>query len=99
MIIQRRRQEYGPNEPASLGREKIQALHAGFVKGGATVLELKGVLGTEALIAEENLFKFSAMDGKELDRGKYIALWKKIGGEWKLFRDIYNSDLPVVPPK
>lgn len=91
----------GPNGPAEVGREKIQAQYAGFIKEGATVLDLdvKGIWGTEALMAEEGLFKFSTKEGKELDRGKYIVLWKKIGGEWKLFRDIYNSDLPVAPPK
>jgi ketosteroid isomerase-like protein len=91
----------GPNEPAAVGREKIQALYARFIADGATVLELdiKGIWGTEALMAEEGLFKFSNKDGKELDRGKYIVLWKKIGAEWKLFRDIYNSDLPIAPQK
>ncbi len=91
----------GPNEPAAVGREQIQALYAKFIADGATVLELdiKGIWGTEALMAEEGLFKFSNKEGKELDRGKYIVLWKKIGGEWKLFRDIYNSDLPLPPQK
>ena len=67
----------GPNEPAQVGREKIQALYAGFIKdGGATLLELdlQGIWGTEALIAGEGLFKFSTRDGKEVDRGRYIVL-------------------------
>lgn len=34
-------------------------------------------------------------DGKQLDKGKYIVLWKKEEGKWKLFRDCYNSDLPL----
>jgi ketosteroid isomerase-like protein len=35
-------------------------------------------------------------DGKQIDKGKYIVLWKKEDGKWKLFRDCYNSDLPAV---
>jgi len=30
--------------------------------------------------------------------GKYLVLWKKENGKWKLHRDISNSDLPVVTP-
>ena len=65
----------GPSGPAEVGREKIQALYAAFIADGATVLELdiKGIWGTEALMAEEGLFKFSTRDGKEVDRGRYIV--------------------------
>lgn len=39
-------------------------------------------------------------DGRELDAGKYIVLWKKGAGGWKLHRDMWNSNAPVVtaPP-
>ena len=30
--------------------------------------------------------------GKEIDKGKYIVLWKMEDGKWKLHRDIFNSD-------
>jgi len=29
------------------------------------------------------------------DRGKYVEVWRKIGGAWKCVSDIFNSDLPV----
>ena len=48
------------------------------------------------MLAEEGLFTFADKGGTPLDKGKYIVLWKKVGGKWKLFRDCYNSDLPVV---
>jgi len=87
----------GPNEPSHEGRNKIQTVYAGFIHAGANKLDLMttGVWGTEDMLAEEGLFTFSDKDGKELDRGKYIVLWKKEDGKWKLFRDCYNSDLPV----
>lgn len=34
-------------------------------------------------------------DGKVLDRGKYVVIWKKEGTSWKLHRDIWNTS--VVP--
>lgn len=35
---------------------------------------------------------------KTLDKGKAIVVWKQEGGEWKLYRDIWNSDNPPPPP-
>jgi uncharacterized protein (TIGR02246 family) len=29
------------------------------------------------------------------DSGKYVVVWKKVDGRWKIYRDIFNSDLPV----
>lgn len=87
----------GPNEPSHEGINKIQAVYQGYIDAGANKLALTttGVWGTDKMLAEEGLFTFSDKDGKELDRGKYIVLWKKVDGKWKLFRDCYNSDLPV----
>jgi ketosteroid isomerase-like protein len=27
--------------------------------------------------------------------GKYVVVWRKIGSEWKVAADIFNSDLPA----
>ena len=32
-------------------------------------------------------------DGKVLDRGKYVVIWKKEGTSWKLHRDMWNSSV------
>jgi len=32
-------------------------------------------------------------NGTIIDRGKYMEGWQKIGGEWKIVHDIWNSDL------
>jgi len=33
--------------------------------------------------------------GAELDRGKYLVVWKNVDGDWKIHRDIFNSDSPT----
>jgi uncharacterized protein (TIGR02246 family) len=33
-------------------------------------------------------------DGQVLDRMKYLVVWKRVDGEWKLHRDIFNSSQP-----
>ena len=38
-----------------------------------------------------------APNGKAMtDTGKYVVVWRKIGGEWEAAADIFNSDLPAA---
>lgn len=86
----------GPEEPAVVGRDAIKSAIGGMYRSGFTGLSLKPVdiWGSEALIGEEGTHVFSLNDGKEIDHGKYIVLWKMEDGKWKLFRDIWNTDIP-----
>jgi ketosteroid isomerase-like protein len=44
---------------------------------------------------EVGSFLASAPDGKVLNAGKYIVIWKRQStGEWKTHRDIFNWDIP-----
>jgi hypothetical protein len=52
------------------------------------------VWGTEDLVVEEGELSLFVGD-KEVDQGKYIVAWKNEEGKWKLFRDIFNSNLPA----
>jgi uncharacterized protein (TIGR02246 family) len=49
---------------------------------------------------EVGRYTLVANDGRELDAGKYIVLWKRGAGGWKIHRDIWNSNAPLVtaPP-
>lgn len=59
------------------------------VKGGALkTLEVEQH-GPTAI--EVGTYMLSGEGGAVLDEGKYIVVWKKEGGQWKLSRDIYNS--------
>ena len=31
----------------------------------------------------------------QTDTGKYVVVWRKIGGDWKAVADIFNSNLPA----
>ena len=42
-------------------------------------------------------YELHAADGKGLDKGKYLVIWKKEGGTWKLHRDIWTTSVP--PPQ
>jgi uncharacterized protein (TIGR02246 family) len=43
---------------------------------------------------EVGTYQLSSADGKVVDKGKYVVIWKREGSVWKLHRDIWNSDMP-----
>jgi len=45
---------------------------------------------------EVSTYTLEGQGGQVLDRGKYIVIWKRQDGQWKLHRDIFNSSMP--PP-
>ena len=66
-----------------MGITKASLQTAELLDGGEYVIEK----GAYELTAGNNAF----------DKGKYIVIWKQEAGEWKLFRDIWNSDNPPPP--
>ena len=36
-------------------------------------------------------YEIHTKDGQKVDRGKFSTLWKKVDGEWKIFRDVISS--------
>ncbi len=87
----------GPNEKAMIGRPAIQKVFSGWIKSGMPTFTMKTIeiWGNEEMMAAEEEWSFSDKDGKILDSGKSIELFKMEDGKWRLFRDCYNSDLPI----
>lgn len=82
--------------PSVVGRANIQTAMSNIIQSGITAVDirLENVYGTEDLIAEEGeLTLFVGEDA--VAEEKYIVLWKKEEGRWKLFLDIFNSNLPA----
>jgi ketosteroid isomerase-like protein len=46
---------------------------------------------------EVGKFSLKAKDGRLLDHGQYIVIWKREHGAWKWHRDIWNSSRPAQP--
>jgi ketosteroid isomerase-like protein len=85
------------NMPSITGKENIASFWGGFTKMGADIsLTTLEIWGDENFISEEGLFEIKLKDGKVADKGKYIVLWKKEEGKWKIHRDISNTDLPAA---
>jgi len=57
------------------------------------------VSGNAELVAETARYELYGSDNKLLDKGKYVVVWKPVNGNWKLYRDIWNSSMPAPPAK
>lgn len=83
-----------PNAPAVTGPALREAwkglLGAPELKATLTPLEVK-VAASRDLAYERGAYSIG-MGGAPPDVGKYIVVWRKSGGQWKVAADIFNSD-------
>ena len=88
-----------PNSPAIVGRPAIEQFFAAILTGIAKVqLDTVEVEGHGGTAHELEALTFFDASGKQIDQGKAIVIWKKVGGDWQLHRDIFSSNLPPPPP-
>ena len=50
-----------------------------------------GISPVRGRAAIESVFTFTAGPGRgsTFDRGRYMVVWKRVGGEWKIHRDMF----------
>lgn len=89
-----------PNAEAVSGRDEIGALWSSVIASGVTGLQLNTIEvethGDTAI--EVGTLQALGKDAAPIARGKYMVLWKREGGAWKLHRDIWNMDAAPEPP-
>jgi uncharacterized protein (TIGR02246 family) len=87
-----------PNGPPIEGRAAIEQFFGGMVQGIARVqLDTVEVEGHGDTAHEVEALTFFGANGAKIDEGKAIVIWKKVGEEWKLHRDMFSSNLPAPP--
>jgi len=86
-----------PNADFMKGGEAIQGFFQTLIDMGIQeiTLESSEVEGYGDTAIEVGMFTLKTAEGQVVDKGKYIVIWKKVGGEWKLHRDIFNSSMPA----
>ena len=62
-------------------------------------LNITDISGDGDVYAETGTLELFGADNKSLDKGKYVVVWKKENGNWKMYRDIWNSNLPAPAAK
>jgi ketosteroid isomerase-like protein len=44
---------------------------------------------------ETGRFRLQGADGADIDNGKYLVVWREEAGQWRMHRDIWNTNRPV----
>ena len=86
-----------PGSEPITGRPRIQAFWQGAMDMGvkAAKLETVEVAHHGDAVYEVGRYALEAAGGQLLDRGKYVVIWQRHGGDWKLHRDIWNTSRPA----
>lgn len=92
-----------PEADMVAGRDAIQKFWQGAIQAGIRNLSLKSVRVDEFggnAAQEIGQFSLEAPDpkgGVGKVEGKYVVVWRKTDGDWKLDTDIWNTNAPAKP--
>ncbi len=82
-----------PGSAETSGSDDIRTFWQGVFDLGVKEVDLEvrelEIFGERA--CEVGRFTLKGADGQPLDSGKYLVLWKREDGAWRLHRDIWNS--------
>lgn len=87
--------------PTIEGRNNISLKVSKMMNEGIKKFDLKTlhIWGDSSMLVEEGTYKMFLKDDNQLDKGKYIALWQEEGGNWRMYRQMWNSDKNTVDDK
>ncbi len=85
-----------PNSPMVQGRQRIQELWQSLINTGAKLtLSTSDVEAQGNVVYEVGTYELIFPDNKR-DAGKYVVVWRRQKGDWKLAVDIWNSNMPLL---
>lgn len=77
--------------PSTKGRENIIKVFGSYIRDSITGSNFKTtqLWGNEQLLVEEGIGKWSHVNGRVVGQGRYLLVWKKDDGKWKILRDTW----------
>lgn len=90
-----------PNSPAVIGRTAIAQLNTEYLKAGIVEFTEKSVAlyGDENLLVDEGTYLVRSGKPVTVEEGKYLNIWKKDAGEWRLYSNMWNVSTPMAPTR
>jgi ketosteroid isomerase-like protein len=84
------------NSEAVKGKDILNAWGAAIRMGiKEMTFTTTDITGSPTLIIETGNYEMKDEKKSLIDRGKYIVVWEKRNGDWKLYRDIGSTSLPA----
>jgi len=77
--------------PSTAGRENIIKVFGSMIRDSITGSSFKTseLWGNDQLLVEDGTGTWSHANGKVVGRGRYLLVWKKDDGKWKILRDTW----------
>ena len=83
-----------PGAETASGAAAIKSFFAADIaKGAKNTLTTGEVIGYGDFATATGGWVAQGADGKHLDHGTYMTLYKKVDGAWKIYRDTWNSSM------
>jgi ketosteroid isomerase-like protein len=100
-IFTRDGKAFPPNSDAVIGRSAIAAVNSQYVQFGIKEFreETTAFYGNEDFLIDEGTYYIRYGRDDTIDKGKYLNVWKKEDGDWKLYSNIWNTSMPATPTK
>ena len=80
--------------PSVAGRKNITKVFGNMIRGGTTGSSFKTtkLWGNDQLLVEDGTGTWYHTDGTPVGSGRYLLVWKKDDGKWKIVRDTWFPD-------
>ena len=92
-----------PNEPAITGIDEVRAMYNAMLPTTSVHWTPADIVvamaGDMAVTRGSYEMTVQSPAGPVQDRGKYLTVWKKLDGQWKVAYDAANSDLAAAVPE
>ncbi|HLL95227.1 MAG TPA: DUF4440 domain-containing protein [Spirosoma sp.] len=90
-------QLFPPNSDVVKGTTAIGTFWKGGYDAGIKRVKLETMEAekTGDQVVELGRYTLFGANDAQIDAGKYVVVWKKEGGQWKLHRDIWNTSAPA----
>jgi len=77
--------------PSTVGRNSITKVFGSMIRDSITGSSFKTtkLWGNDQLLVEDGKGIWSHANGKVVGRGRYLLVWKKDDGKWKILRDTW----------
>ncbi len=87
-----------PNSEFVQGQKAIESFWSATFDAGIKkiTLETLDAQGIKDMAHEVGKYTLYGNEDQIIDTGKYIVIWKKVKHQWKLYRDIWNSSMPLA---
>lgn len=92
-----------PNAPIGRGRAAIQQIWASMMRTPGFELtfapEQIVVSASRDMALDRGTYRLTTgpSSTQQRDTGKYVVVWRNVGGSWRAAADIFNSDLSAGP--